>query len=215
LTKNQTILGNESLIYEKFNFADTHLTHLYLGRTYFNMMRSWGIIINTKLLYDFDSGILDYTSLVALMRFLPQTNLKRLKITINKSCDISSLEFLFKIISLHIFQSKTLKKFTFINAYSPLTFEKYCSQIETFIVDYIVDAFKASNTLHEILFNDNSEFYTLFKECAYIKPQKYSNCLAIVILSKNIFFNSYEKYGKDIVNRIIKFLYADFKQIKY
>lgn len=215
LSKNQAILSNESIIEDSFNFANSNITHLYLGRTYFNMMRSWNLIINKDILFDFDAGILDYTSMMALIKYLPKTKINILKLTLNKSCDIGSLEFLFKSVSIYIFQSDYLRQFSFINAYSNITFKYHEKKIENYISTYIVEKFKMSDSLNEICFSDDSEFYTPFKDCMYIKPDDFDKCITLVILIKSLFWKDYSKIKYKISIILAKLLYANYKIIKY
>lgn len=216
LTKNQALLSNANYIKQNYNFSETNLTHLYLGRSYFNMMQNWEYIINVDRVYDVDVGVLDFISFASLMRYVKKTQLSRLKMTLNKSCDIQSLEFLFKLLS-SVFECKTLRKVSLLNAYSYKTFDMYEQDIEEFIKINIAEPLKASRTLNEIRFNEDdfSGYYTIFKDSAFIKPTNYAKSYAIVFLLKNLFWRNYNAYGKNIAQTILKFNFANYKEIRY
>lgn len=214
LSFNQSILSNEITICNMFNFCDTNLSHLYLGRTYFNMMRRWDVIIS-DILYDFDAGIIDYISLCSLLKYLSGKNITRLKVSLNRSCDISSMEFLFRLVSFSLKNIKKLKRFTLINAYSEESLFKYSSKIEEYTGKYFIDNLRESKSLNEIIFSEKSEYISYFKEHSYIKPSNYNKALCIIILVKNIFFGSSDLDKINIAKRMIKFLYAEFKTIKF
>lgn len=153
LSDNQCILSNKNYISQNFSFSTSNLTKLFLGRTYFNKLVNWEIIINTELLQELDAGILDYGSFCSLIKYIKNTNIQILKMTLNKSCNLEGLKFLFQFY-LNLFQSKKIKKITLINSYSDELLEKENLMITNLFNTIIVNPFIASSA-NELIFTDN------------------------------------------------------------
>ena len=218
LSHNQCLISNPNYIKDNYNFAKSNLSHLYLGRTYFNMMRNWEVIINIKELYDLDIGILDFVSYSSLMRFIPQTNLNYLMITLNKSCDIESLDFVFQLFT-KIFLCKSLKKVGLINCYSTgKFFDMYKEEIMNLIYLHFTYQLKESKSLGEIRFSkprNGVEVYLELKDAPYISAKDLEKCYNICYLVKSLFWRKSEAVERKISSNIIKCLYSSNKQIIY
>lgn len=153
LSHNQCVLSNRNYIAQNFSYCKSNLVKLYLGRTYFNKLVHWDIIINNEVLLDFDAGILDFGSLCSLLKYIKNTNIQILKMTLNRSCALEGLKFLFEFY-LNLFQSKKIKKITLINCYSDELLEKENVAITNLFNTIIVNPFIASSA-NELIFTDN------------------------------------------------------------
>jgi hypothetical protein len=224
LEQNQAIISNDAVLAENFQLSNTNLERLNLGLTYFNMIRRFDLLINKDTLRFLDIGVLDYVSLSSFLKFVENTNLEKIRITLNKPCEIESLKFLMKSISQHVFNMKHLRSITFSNTYTDETINAYRREIETYLTKFFLVKMKSNKTIRKInlMYRSKNISAFLLSGYGYIKETFHDACYPIIYcLDKRL---RHQAHGGSMVRRgnlenvkikqmVLKHLYVKYRKI--
>jgi hypothetical protein len=214
LDQNQAIISNDNILADNFHLSNTGLEKLSLGLTYFNMIRRFDLLINKDVLRYLNVGVLDYISLSSFLKYIETTNLEKVRITLNKPCEIESLKFLFKNISQHIFNMKNLKSITLCNTYTDDTLNTYKKEIDGFLYKFFIAKIKANRTIRKINLKYREKNIPAFQFIGFgfIKEKNHEACFTVIFALDNVLQGHYSGNLK-IKQMVLKQLYIKYRQI--
>lgn len=213
LSENQAIVSSDDILKDSYAFADTSLTKLHMGKTYFFMIRSFKNFINCEVLKDLDVGVLDFVSTISLLKFLGQTRIEVLKMTLNKTCDKTSLPVLFDFIKKFVLTSRFLK-FLFIGNtyYLDLNIDENMKFLVNLVASYITPILATNMIMRTLSFQEHSDFVSEIENFKYIQYYKYNNC-HFIIWALNRQLRGEEKTNIQIIRKVLVALFMEKRKI--
>ena len=213
LSENQALVSSDEVLKESFAFADTSLKKLHMGKTYFFLIRSFKNFINCEVLKDLDVGILDFVSTISLLKFVRQTRIEVLKLTLNKTCDKTSLPVLFDFINKFVLTSRFLKFLYFCNTYYlDLGQSENMEFLVGLVKKYINNDLSKNMIIRKLSLQENSEYVSEFEQFKYIDYYKYGHC-HYIFWAVNRMLKGEEKTNISIIKRVLCTLFMEKRKI--
>ncbi len=181
LAYNQAVINNDEALLDSFSFVSTDLVKLDMGISYFHMIRRFDYLIGPSLL-ELNCGVLDFVSVICLMKYVKNTNLRRLKCTLNKPCDFDAIDLIMQQIANHIITSNTLRRFEINNMYyiSDNNKDKHHIEIiKSAIIKYILKKLNSNKVLRPLILNENTSqsLHTIIRSFYYIPEKSHTKCV--------------------------------------
>lgn len=208
LSENQALVSSDDVLKDSFAFAETSLTKLHMGKTYFFLIRSFKNFINCEVLKDLDVGVLDFVSTISLLKFVGQTRIEVLKLTLNKTCDKSSLPVLFDFLKKFVLSSRFLKFLYICNTYYlDLNIEENYKFLVNLVAKFIYPILSTNMIIRTLSFQEHSDFISEIDAFQYIQYYKYNNC-HYIIWAINRVLRGEESTNLLIIKRILVALFV-------
>ena len=213
LTENQAIVRSDEVLRETFSFAETSLTKLNMSRTYFYLIRSFKNFINCEVLKDLDVGVLDFVSTISLLKFIRQTRIEVLKLTLNKRCDKSCLPVLFEFIKNFALTSRFLKFMHMNNTYSmDLNLVENMNFMVNLLSKFITPILSTNMIIRTLSFQEHSCYISEINDFRYIQYSKYNNC-HYILWAINRLLKGEEIINLQIIRRVLVALFIEKRKI--
>jgi len=209
LTSNQGVVNNYLNVEENYNLSKSNLKKINFGNIYFHMIRNFDFIIHPEKMKIAEMGVFDSISLSAFLHYCNQTQLEKIKLTLNKPCGIDTLELLLKILAEYIFQYKNLKYFYIKNTYTDQTYQKFQDLIREWVKKLFYEKFRRSSNLRKLSFNHKKRATYIVNDRMYLKQNNIIIRFLILFVLQNRFKSNFDSVHKMFRNHIS--LYPDKK----
>ena len=219
LAYNQAVINNDEALLDSFSFNSTKLQKLDMGISYFHMIRRFDYLIGPELL-ELNCGVLDFVSVICLMKYVKETRLRKLKCILNKPCHLDSIDLIFKQIADHIIASKTLRKFEINNLYY-IKNNKDEESIEKIRIGLSKDVLKklmTNKVMRSLILNEKLK-HSRYMPLTYFKyyPEKnHGNCCGMIHILNQLYASKTFTRGismADMVENICFFANGKYRKI--